>query len=332
MAYQADKNRYQEMDYKRCGRSGLKLPAVSLGLWHNFGSYDSYENSRKMCETAFDLGITHFDLANNYGPEYGSAERNFGTILKHSLGVYRDEMIISTKAGFDMWEGPYGDGGSRKYLMASIDQSLLRMGLSYVDIFYHHRPDPETPLEETMGALAQAVQSGKALYVGLSNYDGATMQQACAILKELHCPFVINQNCYSMLNRTIEQNGLLDACAEEQKGLIVFSPLAQGLLTDRYLHGIPADSRMRTDGRFLNEKQLTPERLQLLQKLQVAAQARGEKLAQLAMHWILRQPAVTSVLIGASKPEQVQDALEMVQQAPLTDADIQEIEQILKAN
>ena len=332
MAYQADKNRYQEMDYKRCGRSGLKLPAVSLGLWHNFGSYDSYENSRKMCETAFDLGITHFDLANNYGPEYGSAERNFGTILKHSLGVYRDEMIISTKAGFDMWEGPYGDGGSRKYLMASIDQSLLRMGLSYVDIFYHHRPDPETPLEETMGALAQAVQSGKALYVGLSNYDGATMQQACAILKELHCPFVINQNCYSMLNRTIEQNGLLDACAEEQKGLIVFSPLAQGLLTDRYLHGIPADSRMRTDGRFLNEKQLTPERLQLLQKLQAAAQARGEKLAQLAMHWILRQPAVTSVLIGASKPEQVQDALEMVQQAPLTDADIQEIEQILKAN
>ena len=231
-----------------------------------------------------------------------------------------------------MWEGPYGDGGSRKYLMASIDQSLLRMGLSYVDIFYHHRPDPETPLEETMGALAQAVQSGKALYVGLSNYDGATMQQACAILKELHCPFVINQNCYSMLNRTIEQNGLLDACAEEQKGLIVFSPLAQGLLTDRYLHGIPADSRMRTDGRFLNEKQLTPERLQLLQKLQAAAQARGEKLAQLAMHWILRQPAVTSVLIGASKPEQVQDALEMVQQAPLTDADIQEIEQILKAN
>ena len=231
-----------------------------------------------------------------------------------------------------MWEGPYGNWGSRKYLLASLDQSLKRMGLEYVDIFYHHRPDPETPLEETMGALAQAVQSGKALYVWLSNYDGATMQQACAILKELHCPCVINQNCYSMLNRTIEQNGLLDACAEEQKGLIVFSPLAQGLLTDRYLHGIPADSRMRTDGRFLNEKQLTPERLQLLQKLQAAAQARGQKLAQLAMHWILRQPAVTSVLIGASKPEQVQDALEMVQQAPLTDADIQEIEQILKAN
>lgn len=330
--YTASKERYTTMEYNRCGDSGLMLPKVSLGLWHNFGDTAHFENMRKLCFTAFDNGITQFDLANNYGPEPGSAEKNFGRILKEDLGVYRDELIITTKAGYDMWEGPYGNWGSRKYLLASLDQSLKRMGLEYVDIFYHHRPDPETPLEETMGALAQAVQSGKALYVGLSNYDGATMQQACAILKELHCPFVINQNCYSMLNRTIEQNGLLDACAEEQKGLIVFSPLAQGLLTDRYLHGIPADSRMRTDGRFLNEKQLTPERLQLLQKLQAAAQARGEKLAQLAMHWILRQPAVTSVLIGASKPEQVQDALEMVQQAPLTDADIQEIEQILKAN
>ena len=330
--YIAEKTRYENMKYNRCGASGLKLPAVSLGLWHNFGTNGNFDTMMAMCETAFDNGITHFDLANNYGPVPGAAEENFGRILKKSLGAYRDELVISTKAGYDMWEGPYGNWGSRKYLLASLDQSLKRMGLEYVDIFYHHRPDPETPLEETMGALAQAVQSGKALYVGLSNYDGATMQQACAILKELHCPFVINQNCYSMLNRTIEQNGLLDACAEEQKGLIVFSPLAQGLLTDRYLHGIPADSRMRTDGRFLNEKQLTPERLQLLQKLQAAAQARGEKLAQLAMHWILRQPAVTSVLIGASKPEQVQDALEMVQQAPLTDADIQEIEQILKAN
>ena len=330
--YTPAKERYETMEYNRCGESGLMLPKVSLGLWHNFGDTSDYENMKQLCFTAFDNGITQFDLANNYGPAYGSAERNFGKILKEELMPYRDELIITTKAGYDMWEGPYGNWGSRKYLLASLDQSLKRMGLEYVDIFYHHRPDPETPLEETMGALAQAVQSGKALYVGLSNYDGATMQQACAILKELHCPFVINQNCYSMLNRTIEQNGLLDACAEEQKGLIVFSPLAQGLLTDRYLHGIPADSRMRTDGRFLNEKQLTPERLQLLQKLQVAAQARGEKLAQLAMHWILRQPAVTSVLIGASKPEQVQDALEMVQQAPLTDADIQEIEQILKAN
>ena len=330
--YQAQTARYGSMRYARCGNSGLLLPAVSLGFWHNFGDTCPYENMKQLCFTAFDHGITHFDLANNYGPNPGSAERNLGRILREELGAYRDELVISTEAGYEMWDGPYGNWGSRKYLLASLDQSLKRMGLEYVDIFYHHRPDPETPLEETMGALAQAVQSGKALYVGLSNYDGATMQQACAILKELHCPFVINQNCYSMLNRTIEQNGLLDACAEEQKGLIVFSPLAQGLLTDRYLHGIPADSRMRTDGRFLNEKQLTPERLQLLQKLQAAAQARGEKLAQLAMHWILRQPAVTSVLIGASKPEQVQDALEMVQQAPLTDADIQEIEQILKAN
>ena len=330
--YIAKETRYDNMKYNYCGASGLKLPAVSLGLWHNFGSNGNFDTMMDMCETAFDNGITHFDLANNYGPYDGAAEENFGKILDKSLRPYRDEMIISTKAGYTMWPGPYGDWGSKKYLVASLDQSLKRMELDYVDIFYHHRPDPNTPLEETACALDGIVRSGKALYVGLSNYDGATMQQACAILKELHCPFVINQNCYSMLNRTIEQNGLLDACAEEQKGLIVFSPLAQGLLTDRYLHGIPADSRMRTDGRFLNEKQLTPERLQLLQKLQAAAQARGEKLAQLAMHWILRQPAVTSVLIGASKPEQVQDALEMVQQAPLTDADIQEIEQILKAN
>ena len=300
--YQPSPDRYDDgMIYRRAGRSGVLLPAFSLGMWHNFGSGQAFSNVQRMAHYAFDRGITHFDLANNYGPPAGAAEQNFGKILKTLFAGYRDELIISTKAGFDMWEGPYGNWGSRKYLLSSLDQSLKRMGLEYVDIFYHHRPDPETPLEE-------------------------------AILKELHCPFVINQNCYSMLNRTIEQNGLLDACAEEQKGLIVFSPLAQGLLTDRYLHGIPADSRMRTDGRFLNEKQLTPERLQLLQKLQAAAQARGEKLAQLAMHWILRQPAVTSVLIGASKPEQVQDALEMVQQAPLTDADIQEIEQILKAN
>ena len=250
--YVPNTERYAAMTYRRCGKSGLKLPEVSLGLWHNFGDTNTLEHMEAICKAAFDGGITHFDLANNYGPPAGAAEQNFGKILKTLFAGYRDELIISTKAGFDMWEGPYGNWGSRKYLLASLDQSLKRMGLEYVDIFYHHRPDPETPLEETMGALAQAVQSGKALYVGLSNYDGATMQQACAILKELHCPFVINQNCYSMLNRTIEQNGLLDACAEEQKGLIVFSPLAQGLLTDRYLHGIPADSRMRTDGRFLN--------------------------------------------------------------------------------
>ena len=242
--YVPNTERYAAMAYRRCGKSGLKLPEVSLGLWHNFGDTNTLEHMEAICKAAFDGGITHFDLANNYGPPAGAAEQNFGKILKTLFAGYRDELIISTKAGFDMWEGPYGNWGSRKYLLASLDQSLKRMGLEYVDIFYHHRPDPETPLEETMGALAQAVQSGKALYVGLSNYDGATMQQACAILKELHCPFVINQNCYSMLNRTIEQNGLLDACAEEQKGLIVFSPLAQGLLTDRYLHGIPADSRM----------------------------------------------------------------------------------------
>ena len=235
MAYQADKNRYQEMNYKRCGRSGLKLPAVSLGLWHNFGSYDSYENSRKMCETAFDLGITHFDLANNYGPEYGSAERNFGTILKHSLGVYRDEMIISTKAGFDMWEGPYGDGGSRKYLMASIDQSLLRMGLSYVDIFYHHVFDPETPLEEVALALDNAVKQGKALYVGISNYNTEQTSKIKKIFDELKTPFIINQPSYSMLNRWIEEDGLKDYAYENGLGLAVFSPLAQGLLTDKYL-------------------------------------------------------------------------------------------------
>ena len=326
MAYQADKNRYQEMDYKRCGRSGLKLPAVSLGLWHNFGSYDSYENSRKMCETAFDLGITHFDLANNYGPEYGSAERNFGTILKHSLGVYRDEMIISTKAGFDMWEGPYGDGGSRKYLMASIDQSLLRMGLSYVDIFYHHRPDPETPLEETMGALAQAVQSGKALYVGLSNYDGETMSRAAAILEQLHCPFIINQNRYSILDRVSEKNGILSASEQLQKGVIIYSPLAQGMLTDRYLHGIPEDSRIRTDGRFLQESQLTEERLSQLRQLQAIAQGRGQTLAQLALCWILRQKAVTSVLVGASRPEQLVDTLQIVGQEPLTEEELQAVD------
>ena len=241
--YQAAENRYETMEYKRCGRSGLKLPRVALGLWQNFGLEKTITDQEEILCHAFDRGITHFDLANNYGhPANGLAEKNFGQALKDCLGTYRDELVISTKAGYDMWPGPYGNWGSRKYLMASLDQSLKRLGLDYVDIFYHHRPDPETPLEETMGALAQAVQSGKALYVGLSNYDGATMQQACAILKELHCPFVINQNCYSMLNRTIEQNGLLDACAEEQKGLIVFSPLAQGLLTDRYLHGIPAQT------------------------------------------------------------------------------------------
>ncbi|MDO4155314.1 MAG: aldo/keto reductase [Oscillospiraceae bacterium] len=325
-----DSERYANMQYNRCGNSGLKLPEVSLGLWHNFGDTNHFSRMEAICRTAFDGGITHFDLANNYGPPAGAAERHFGQILKTIFAGHRDELIISTKAGYDMWDGPYGNWGSRKYLLASLDQSLQRMGLDYVDIFYHHRPDPETPLEETMGALAQAVQCGKALYVGLSNYDGEMMQKACTILEKLHCPFVINQNRYSMLDRTIEQNGMLTACQETGKGLIVFSPLAQGLLTDRYLHGIiPEDSRIRTDGRFLNAEQLTEERLAMLQQLQTVAQNRGQKLAQLAMQWILRQSAVTSVLIGASKPEQVQDALEMVHQQKLVQAEIEEIEQIL---
>lgn len=330
MAYQADKNRYQEMDYKRCGRSGLKLPAVSLGLWHNFGSYDSYENSRKMCETAFDLGITHFDLANNYGPEYGSAERNFGTILKHSLGVYRDEMIISTKAGFDMWEGPYGDGGSRKYLMASIDQSLLRMGLSYVDIFYHHRPDPETPLEETCLALDQIVRSGKALYVGISNYNKVQTEAAMKIFKELKTPFIINQRNYSMFDRNIEEDGLKGFAAANGCGIIAFCPLAQGLLTDKYLHGIPEDSRMKKDGRFLHEDALTLERLAQIQALGKIAADRGQSLAQMALSWILRDGEVTSVLIGASKAKQITENAAIVGHTSFTADEIDAIEKILK--
>lgn len=256
MSYKADENRYNDMEYNRSGNSGLKLPAVSLGLWHNFGTYDSFENMKKMCFTAFDNGITHFDIANNYGPEPGSAEENFGKILKTEMSAYRDEMIISTKAGYHMWEGPYGDWGSRKYMLSSLDQSLKRLGLDYVDIFYHHRMDPDTPLEESMGALAQAVHSGKALYAGLSNYNGETMKKAAEILKNLNCPFVINQNRYSIIDRTIEQNGLKAAAKEEGKGIIVFSPLAQGILTDRYLNGIPEDSRVKRSGVFLNEQRV----------------------------------------------------------------------------
>ena len=271
--YTPAKERYNIMEYNRCGRSGLLLPKISLGLWHNFGDTSDYENMRQLCFTAFDNGITQFDLANNYGPAYGSAEKNFGRILKEDLMPYRDELIITTKAGFDMWEGPYGNWGSRKYLLASLDQSLKRMGLDYVDIFYHHRMDPETPLEETMGALATAVCQGKALYVGLSNYDGETLEQAAAILKDLKCPFVINQNCYSIFDRTVEKNGLKDMTGNLKKGLITFSPLAQGQLTDRYLNGIPEDSRIRKDGRFLKESILTAERMKQIRKLnELAAQ------------------------------------------------------------
>ena len=315
------------MEYNRCGRSGLLLPKISLGLWHNFGDASDYENMRQLCFTAFDNGITQFDLANNYGPAYGSAEKNFGRILKEDLMPYRDELIITTKAGYDMWEGPYGNWGSRKYLLASLDQSLKRMGLDYVDIFYHHRMDPETPLEETMGALATAVCQGKALYVGLSNYDGETLEQAAAILKDLKCPFVINQNCYSIFDRTVEKNGLKDMTGNLKKGLITFSPLAQGQLTDRYLNGIPEDSRIRKDGRFLKESILTAERMEQIRKLNELAAQRGEKLADMALAWLLQKKEVTSVLIGVSKTQQILDNIKAIHSAPFTEEELQKIDE-----
>ena len=324
--YQANEKRYEKMVYNRCGASGIKLPAVSLGLWHNFGDISQYSNMKAMCFTAFDNGITHFDLANNYGPEPGSAERNFGRILKEDLHNYRDELIISTKAGYTMWDGPYGDFGSRKYLLASLDASLKRMGLDYVDIFYHHRPDPDTPLEETMGALAQAVNSGKALYVGLSNYDGERLERACAILNELRCPFIINQNSYSIFNRTIENNGLKKMSAKLKKGIIAFSPLAQGMLTDRYLNGIPEDSRIRTDGRFLQASAITEERLAQIRGLSGIAKKRGQTLAAMALSWILRDGIVTSVLIGASKPEQILENIKAAENTAFTDEELKEID------
>lgn len=326
--YQADQTRYDSMKYFRCGHSGLKLPAVSLGFWHNFGDTGVFENMRNMCFTAFDHGITHFDLANNYGPEPGSAEENFGKIFAQNFKPYRDEMIVSTKAGYEMWDGPYGDWGSRKYLLASLDQSLKRMGLEYVDIFYHHRMDPETPLEETMGALAQAVRSGKALYVGLSNYDGPTLQKAEAILRDLKCPFIINQNSYNIFNRTIEQNGLKEESHRLGKGIISFSPLAQGLLTDRYLNGIPADSRIRTDTRFLKESDLTPERLEQIRKLNDIARDRGQTLAEMALSWILRDGVVTSVLIGASRPSQILDNIKAAGNTSFTEEECRRIDEI----
>ena len=326
--YTASKDRYTAMDYNRCGKSGLLLPKVSLGLWHNFGDTAVFENMKQLCFTAFDNGITHFDLANNYGPEPGSAEKNFGRILKEDLGTYRDELIISTKAGYDMWEGPYGNWGSRKYLLASLDQSLKRMGLDYVDIFYHHRMDPDTPLEETMGALASAVQSGKALYVGLSNYDGNTLQAAADILKELHCPFIINQNRYSIFDRTVENNGLKDMTGKLQKGLITYSPLAQGQLTDRYLNGIPEDSRIRTDGRFLKESALNSHRMDQIHKLNNLAAQRGETLADMALGWLLQHQEVTSVLIGASKPQQILKNIQATSCAPFTEEELKLIDEI----
>ena len=326
--YEPNSKRYSTMTYNRCGKSGLKLPAVSLGLWHNFGDTADYENMKALVFTAFDNGITHFDLANNYGPAPGSAERNFGKILKEELSSCRDELIISTKAGYDMWEGPYGNWGSRKYLLASLDQSLKRLGLDYVDIFYHHRPDPDTPLEETMGALAHAVSSGKALYAGLSNYSGEQLEKAEKILTELKCPFIINQNRYSVFDRTIEQNGLKSTAARLEKGIIAFSPLAQGMLTNRYLNGIPADSRIMTDGRFLKQSAVTPERLEQIRSLNEIANQRGQTLAEMALAWVLKDGVVTSVLIGASKPSQILDNIKAINNTAFSAEELKRIDEI----
>lgn len=327
--YQANENRYDEMKYTRCGRSGLFLPQVSLGLWHNFGTNADFENMQNMCHTAFDHGITHFDLANNYGPLPGAAEENFGKILDAGLRTYRDELVISTKAGYDMWPGPYGDWGSKKYLVASLDQSLKRMGLDYVDIYYHHRPDPGTPLEETVRALDGIVKAGKALYVGISNYNKKQTIEAAAMFKELGTPFIINQRSYNMFNRDIEKDGLKDYAAANGIGIITFSPLAQGLLTDRYLHGIPADSRVKTDGRFLNESSISEEALKKVRALNELAAERGQTLAQMALSWILRDGDITSVLIGASKPSQILDNIGIIHSTAFTDEERAKIDEIL---
>ena len=329
--YVADENRYETMKYHRCGNSGLMLPAVSLGLWHNFGSNGNYDNMLDMCFTAFGQGITHFDLANNYGPVPGAAEENFGRILKDGLGNYRDELVISTKAGYDMWKGPYGNWGSRKYLIASLDQSLQRMGLDYVDIFYHHRPDPETPLEETMLALDSIVKSGKALYVGISNYNKAQTQEAVKILRELKTPFIINQRKYSMFERNIEEDGLKSYAAQNGIGIIAFCPLAQGLLTNKYLHGIPEDSRIRTDGRFLHEDALSESRLAQIRALNDIAENRGQTLAQMALSWVLRDGEVTSVLIGASRASQITENTKIVEASAFTSDELSAIEAVLNA-
>ncbi len=324
--YTASEDRYGRFEYNRCGRSGLKLPPVSLGLWHNFGSGASLDNMRAMCTAAFDLGITHFDLANNYGPVPGSAEENFGRILRSDLKPWRDEMIISTKAGYYMWPGPYGEWGSRKYLTASLDQSLRRLGLDYVDIFYHHRPDPDTPLEETVDALGDIVRQGKALYVGISNYDGERMKKAAQLFSERHIPFVINQNRYSIFDRTIENNGLKKAAEECGKGVICFSPLAQGLLTDRYLNGIPEDSRMHGASPFLKDSALTAERLEKIRALNGLALERGESLARMALAWVLKDSVITSVLIGASRPEQIAENVRCADSAPFTREELEIID------
>lgn len=326
--YTPDEQRYGKIPYRRCGTSGLRLPGVSLGLWHNFGTNDSYDNMRAMCRTAFDGGITHFDLANNYGPLPGSAEENFGKILKTDFAGLRDELVISTKAGYKMWEGPYGDGGSRKYLLSSLDASLKRLGLDYVDVFYHHRMDKNTSLEESMLALDSAVKSGKALYAGISNYDSETTRNAVAILKELHCPFVLNQVRYNLLDRHVEADGLLDLAQELGFGIITFSPLAQGMLSDKYLHGIPADSRAAKGG-FLRPAQITEEKLARVRALNEMAQQKHMTLAQMALCWVLQKPGITSVLVGASRPEQVAENAAVFACEPFTPEELAAIDAIV---
>lgn len=321
-------DRYQQMEYRRSGRSGIKLPAIALGLWHNFGDSTRVDNSRELLRHAFDLGITHFDLANNYGPPPGSAEENFGRILREDFRAHRDELIISTKAGYTMWQGPYGDWGSRKYLVASLDQSLKRMGLEYVDIFYHHRPDPETPLEETMRALDHVVRQGKALYAALSNYPADLAAEAIAILRDLGTPCLIHQPRYSMFERTPEQ-GLIQTLGDAGVGCIAFSPLAGGVLTDRYLQGIPEDSRAASGSKFLNENQLTDEKMEKVRKLNAIAQQREQKLAQMALAWVLRDERVTSVLIGASKTAQIDDAVSMLARRQFSDSELAAIDAAL---
>lgn len=327
--YEASGTRYNEMKYNRCGDSGLLLPAVSLGLWHNFGSNGNFETMQAMCHTAFDNGITHFDLANNYGPVPGAAEENFGRIMEKGLGSYRDELVVSTKAGYDMWPGPYGNWGSKKYLVASLDQSLMRMGLDYVDIYYHHRPDPDTPLEETARALDGIVRSGKALYVGISNYNKEQTIAIAELFREMGTPFIINQRKYSMLVRDIEEDGLKDYAAAHGIGIITFCPLAQGLLTDRYLHGIPEDSRIRTDGRFLKENAVNEETIARVRRLGELASERGQTLAQMALAWILRDGDITSVLIGASKPSQILDNIGMIRNTSFSEDERRRIDEIL---
>ena len=326
--YIAEENRYDKMKYNRCGRSGIKLPAISLGLWHNFGGVDVFENSRAMLRRAFDLGITHFDLANNYGPPYGSAEETFGEIYKRDFSSYRDELIISSKAGYDMWAGPYGNWGSRKYLIASLDQSLKRMGLEYVDIFYHHRPDSETPLEETMGALNDIVRSGKALYAGVSNYPADLTEKAERILKSMGTHLLIHQPKYSMFERWIE-DGLIKVLRDEGIGCIVFSPLAQGLLTDKYLNGIPAGSRASKPTGFLKPEQVTQDKVAIVKKLNEIAQSRNQSLAQMSLAWVLRHQEVTSALIGASRVEQIDDAVKAIDNLSFSEEELRRIEDIL---